>query len=200
MSSKCFLEVYSKHTDLKDMNKVKYWDKYIELIEPKLSELRKNNKLDSLKDIIDELMPEFADCHYPQVYQSKKGNDYFVYNNQLFYKYFVPDTFLMPFKKGQEEVHYKEDSDCSEEQFSWGHIKYTTTVKEGVEVMEKRMCTLDESDFKTGCTEVLNFLKSMPLDSILILDSGDIYIEESPKYILDSILDAEEMFIRMDSK
>lgn len=203
MSQRCFLEVYSKHTELKDENQVKYWERYIELIEPILSEIKNPNNGPIMREKIEkikELLPEFKDSRYALTYYSKVNNDYFAFNNQLCFKYFVPDAFLMPFKKGQVKYSYKEDFDPMNEQFSGARLKYTTTVKEGISLMEKRIIDLKESEFKTGCNQVLEFLKGMPLDSILVLNSGDIYIEESPEYMLEEIKRTEEMFDNMDNR
>ena len=62
-----------------------------------------------------------------------------------------------------------------------------------------------EGDFflknvKTSCNEVLEFLRGMPLDSLLVLNSGDIYIEENPELMLEEISNTKEMFERMDNK
>lgn len=200
MSKKCYLEVYSKHNQLNDKRKVEYWNKYIELIEPLLSKMDKPISANVISGKIKELLPEFKDERYPLVYHSKVGEDYFVYNSQLCFKYFVPDTFLMPFKKGQEKFSYKEDFDPIDNIFSGCHLKYETTVREGLSLIEKRVKYLEDSDFKTGCNQIIEFLKTMPLDSILILDSGDIYIEDSPEYLLEEIETAKKMFEKMDNK
>lgn len=200
MSNKCYLEVYSKHNELSNQKEVEYWNKYIELVEPILSEI--TNPANGLisRDKVNELLPEFKNERYPLRYYSKDGDDYFVYNNQLCFKYFVPDTFLMPFKKGQENIYYNSDYDPINDQFSGCNFSYTTTIRDGLAVMNKRVQILEDSDFKTGCNEVLEFLKGMPLDSILTLKSADIYIEESPECMLEEISRIEKMFARMDSK
>lgn len=200
MSKKCYLEVYSKHNELNNEREVEYWNKYIELVEPILSKMDKPINYNVISEKIKELLPEFKDERYPLAYQSKVGDDYFVYNSQLCFKYFVPNTFLIPFKKGQEKFSYKEDFDPIDNIFSGCHLEYKTTVKEGLSLMEKRVMHLDDSDFKTGCNQVIEFLKTMPLDSILILNSGDVYVEDSPEYVLEEIKNNEEMFLRMDKE
>lgn len=200
MSQRCYLEVYSKHGDLTKNKEVEYWNKYIELIEPILSQMEKPIKSSFISEKIKELLPQFKDDYYPLRYHSKVGNDYFVYNKQLSFKYCIPDTFLMPFKKGQEKFSYNAGFELMDELFSECHLEYKTTVKEGLSLMEKRMEFLKDSDFKTGCEQVVKFLKDMPLDSILILNSGDIYIEDSPQYVLDEISKIDEMFLNMDNK
>ena len=40
----------------------------------------------------------------------------------------------------------------------------------------------------------------MSLDSLLVLNSGDIYIEENPELMLEEISNTKEMFERMDNK
>ena len=119
---------------------------------------------------------------------------------QLCFKYFVPDTFLMPFKKSQEKFVYREDFDPAYDLFSGCHLEYKTTVREGLSLIEKRVKHLEDSDFKTGCNQVIDFLRTMPLDSILILDSGDVYVEDNPKEFLEEISRIEEMFLRMDNE
>lgn len=200
MSQKCYLEVYSKHNELKDFKKVEYWDKYIKLIDPILSDMKEPINSTALSKKINELLPEFKDEYYPVRYHSKVGEDYFVYNNQISFKYNIPDTFLMPFKKGQERFSYNTDFELMDDLFSGCHLEYKTTVREGLPLMEKRMEFLKDSNFKTGCEQVVKFLKDMPLDSILVLNSGDIYIEDSPQYVLDEISRIDEMFLNMDNK
>ena len=200
MSNRCFLEVYSKHNKLKDLKQVEYWNKYIELIEPILSEITNPNNGVISDDKVYEILPEYKDSKYPLKYYTKIDNDYFVFENELCCKYFVPDTFLMPFKNEQLEHYFKEDFDRENEQFSWSHLKYTTTVQEGLSIMESRVKKLEDSEFKVSCNEVLEFLKEMPLDSLLVLNSGDIYIEQDPQYMLEEISSAKEMFKRMDNK
>ena len=106
----------------------------------------------------------------------------------------------MPFKKSQEWFSYKEDFNPLLDPLSCCRLKYKTTVREGLFLMEKRVKYLDDSDFKTECNKVIDFLKTMPLDSILILDSGDTCIEDNPKEFLEEISRVEEMFLRMDNE
>ena len=198
MANRCFLEVYSKHNELKDLKQVEYWNKYIELVEPVLSEVTNPNNGVIFDDKVYEILPEYKDSRYPLKYYTKIENDYFVFESELCCKYFVPDTFLMPFKNEQLEHSHREDFNPENEQFSGCHLKYTTTVREGISIMENRVKKLEDSEFKVSCNDVLEFLKEMPLDSLLVLNSGDIYIEEDPQYMLEEIACAKEMFERMD--
>ena len=200
MSQRCFLEVYSKHNNLKDSKQVEYWNKYIELVEPVLSEITNPNNGVIFDDKLYEILPEFKDSKYPLTYYTKVDNDYFVFDNELCCKYFVPDTFLMPFKNEQINYSYKKDYDPINEQFSWSCYTYKTTIEEGISLMENRVKLLKDSKFKTSCNEVLEFLRGMPLDSLLVLNSGDIYIEENPELMLEEISNIKEMFLRMDNK
>lgn len=200
MSQKCYLEVYSKHNDLTKTKEVEYWNKYIELIEPIIAKMENPIKSSFISEKIKELLPEFKDDYYPLRYHSKVNGDYFVYNKQLSFKYCIPDTFLMPFKKGQEKFSYNTDFELTDDMFSNCTLEYTTTVKEGLKTLENRIKYIKDSNFKNGCINVMNFLKDLPLDSILVLNSGDIYIEDSPQYVLDEISRIDEMFLNMDNK
>ena len=200
MSQRCFLEVYTKHNKLKDNNQIEYWNKYLEVVEPVLSDITNPNNGVIFDDKFYELLPEYKDSMYPMKYYSKTDKDCFVYDNQLSCKYFVPDTFLMPFKRDDLEHSCKENYDNMNDQFSWGYLSCKTTVGEGLETIKTRVAKLEESEFKNSCNEVIAFLKEMPSDSLLVLNSADIYIEEDPQFLLEEVEGAYALFDRMDNR
>lgn len=200
MSQRCYLEVYSKHDKLKDSNQIEYWEKYLEVVEPVLSDITNPNNGVIFHDKFYELLPEYKDSRYPMKYYSKTEEGCFVYDNELCFKFFVPDAFFMPFKSNDLKYSYKEDYDEMNDQFSWGHLSCKTTVGEGLKTIETRIAKLEESEFKTTCNKIIEFLKEMPSDSLLVLNSADIYIEESPKFLLEEITGVYALFDRMDNK
>lgn len=200
MSKRCYLEVYSKHNKLKDSNQVEYWNKYLEVVEPVLSDILNPKNGIIYESKFYELLPEYRGSKYPLQYYSKTEEGCFVYDNQLCFKYFVPDTFLMSFKSEDLKYSYREDYDDMNDQFSGCHLTCRTTVGEGLKTIKTRVANLEESEFKTSCIEVIEFLKEMPYDSLLVLNSADIYIEDDPDYLLEEVTGAYALFDRMDNR
>ena len=203
MSKKCYLEVYSRYTTLTNQEEVEYWNKYMEIVEPVLSDVKSSMDYETLKNKVNELLPEYKEGLYPLAYYSKVGEDYFVSNGYLCYGDFIPNTYLMPFKNYQKELFYEDhfdDPDYDDIPFEGAYLKYETTVDKGLALMKKRIKTLEDLDFKKSCNQIVDFLKSKPLDSILVLNSGDIYTEYTPDYVLEEISKREEMFLRMDKE
>lgn len=176
MSSKCSLEVFVPHTQIKGELK-DYWLEYEKKVLPLV---KKDDSYEDIIKIIKEKMPKYYEIYKvnpPIPFKIESGKIY-VFMESLYFKYVIPEQFERCFVN-EEVVKFGLEDDSE-----YKAIEAVTKMSKAIERLKKhkeQIIGSTNSHYLEYLDFLYNFLSSKPSDAYLRLFSGDVFFYSMSK-------------------
>lgn len=192
MANRCYFECYVPISSLKGEIR-EYWDEYIDKIIPLFDDI---DSVDSnvLTTIIKKYIPKFDSRKHPLLPYAKIDREYYVYIDDMQFKYCIPDQFLACFDRDDEfipsidkakyEAATKEEKETLEN--SYKNFLLKTNVKKAKRLLETHLANEPQSNkqYISFGEDILKFLSDKDDKSIITLFSGEVCFDDSVEELL----------------
>ena len=187
MANTCYFESYTPINKLKGEKK-EYWEKYVEKIIPQFENI---DSVDyhTLNSAVMAALPEYKEKRYPIKLYAQIDGEYYAHDEDMVFKYCIPDQFLACFdkedsiKSSVDKSKYelaseeeKEELECSYKSFI-----FTTTAKKSKNLLRNHLDNIpkENTEYISFGEQIMEFLSKKDDKTIIRLFSGEVCFDDS---------------------